>query len=490
MVNDFSRGLGAPSSRRYDRRCSSLNQGPLALPLQFAPSDSNAVPVWFVTAESWPAIETAIGPAAARYAAACGFEPKPGRLQLLPGVDGGLAGALFGLADKDAKGRDPFAAGRLATALPAGVYRFANAPHDPELAALAFLLGLYRFDRYRADPAERPRLVAPDGVDSARLEAIARAVAFGRDLVNTPANDLGPAALEGEAKTLAEEFGAAFEATRGDDLLQRNLPLIHAVGKAAAEPPRLVDIRWGREDAPKVTLVGKGVAFDSGGLDIKPSNGMLLMKKDMGGAAAALALARLVMATKLDIRLRVLIPIVENAISAASMRPGDVLRSRKGLSVEIGNTDAEGRLILADALALADEEAPELVFDFATLTGAARVALGPDLPPYYTDDDTLAAEIASAAARVADPLWRMPLWRPYETMLESAIADLDNAGSGGFAGSVSAALFLARFVVAAKAWAHFDIYAWNPKPRAHAPQGGDVQAARAVFALLEARYRR
>jgi leucyl aminopeptidase len=460
------------------------------LPIAFAAPSAPAIPISFVTVESWPAVQATIGPAAIRYAAACGFEPKPGRLQLLPGADGGLAGGLFGLAEKQAKGRDPFAAGRLATTLPAGVYRFANPPHEPELAALGFLLALYRFDRYRADPAERPRLVAPDGVDAARLEAIARAVALGRDLVNTPANDLGPAALERAARQLAEEFGASFEATRGDDLLERNLPLIHAVGQAAAEAPRLVDLRWGRDDAPKVTLVGKGVAFDSGGLDIKPSNGMSLMKKDMGGAAAALALARLVMETKLDVRLRVLIPIVENAISAASMRPGDVLRSRKGLSVEIGNTDAEGRLILADALALADEEAPELVFDFATLTGAARVALGPDLPPYYTDDEPLAAEIAAAAARVADPLWRMPLWRPYESMLESPIADLDNAGSGGFAGSIAAALFLARFVVAAKAWAHFDIYAWNPKPRAHAPQGGDVQAARAVFALLEARYRR
>ncbi len=239
-----------------------------------------------------------------------------------------------------------------------------------------------------------------------------------------------------------------------------------------------------------MTLVGKGVVFDSGGLDIKPSSGMQLMKKDMGGAAAALCLARLIMESGLAVRLRVLIPIVENAISANAMRPGDVLRSRKGLTVEIGNTDAEGRLILADALALADEEAPELLFDFATLTGAARVALGPDLPPFYTDDEGLAAEIADSSARVHDPLWRLPLWRPYDALLESKVADLDNAPSGGFAGSVTAALFLARFVSAAKAWAHFDIYAWNPKPRAHAPQGGDVQGARAVFALLEARYRR
>ena len=460
------------------------------MPLQFASPDSDAVPIWFVTGDGWPAIQTAIGTTATRYAAACGFEPKPGRLQLLPGDDGGLAGALFGLAEKDARGRDRLAAGRLATGLPAGTYRFANAAHEPQLAALAFLLGLYRFERYRADPAARPQLVAPEGVDAARHEAIARAVAFGRDLINTPANDLGPAALERAAEALAREFAAAFEATRGDDLLARGFPLIHAVGRAAAEAPRLVDIRWGREDAPRVTLVGKGVAFDTGGLDIKPSSGMLLMKKDMGGAAAALALARLVMETKLDVRLRLLIPIVENAISAAAMRPGDVVRSRRGLTVEIGNTDAEGRLILADALAYADEEAPELMFDFATLTGAARVALGPDLPPYYADDESLAAEIATASAEVADPLWRMPLWRPYESMLESSIADLDNAGSGGFAGSVAAALFLARFVANAKAWAHFDIYAWNPKPRAHAPQGGDVQAARAVFALLEARYRR
>jgi leucyl aminopeptidase len=411
-------------------------------------------------------------------------------LQLLPDAEGALAGALFGLAERAAKGRDPFAAGRLATALPPGNYRFANAPHEPELAALAFLLGLYRFERYRADASARPQLVAPEGVDAARLEAIARAVAFGRDLINTPANDLGPSALEQEAARLAGEFGAEFEAVCGEDLIARNLPLIHAVGRAAAEPPRLVDIRWGRVDAPKVTLVGKGVVFDTGGLDIKPSAGMLLMKKDMGGAAAALALSRLIMETGLDVRLRTLIPIVENAISASSFRPGDVLKSRKGLTVEIGNTDAEGRLILADALALAEEEAPELLFDFATLTGAARVALGPDLPPFYTDDEALAGEIAASAARAADPLWRMPLWRPYETMLDSGIADLDNAGGGGFAGSLSAALFLARFVDPGRSWAHFDIYGWSPKARAHGPQGGEVQAARAIFALLEARYRR
>ncbi|THD42437.1 MAG: leucyl aminopeptidase family protein [Bradyrhizobium sp.] len=467
----------------------------MRLPCRFAPADAASTPIWFVTPETWPGIQTAIeagiGPSATRFAAASGFEPKPGRLQLLPDAQGALAGVLFGLAQREAKGRDPFAAGRLATALPAGNYRFANAPHDLELAALGFLLGLYRFDRYRTDAGARPQLVAPQGVDAARIEAIARAVGFGRDLVNTPANDLGPAALELEVSQLALEFGAAFEVVRGDDLIKRNLPLIHAVGRAAAEAPRLAEFRWGRADAPKVTLVGKGVVFDTGGLDIKPSANMVLMKKDMGGAATALALSRMVMETKLDVRLRTLIPIVENAISASAMRPSDVIKSRKGLTVEIGNTDAEGRLILADALALAEEEAPELLFDFATLTGAARVALGPDLPAFYADDEALAGEVAAAAARAADPLWRLPLWRPYEAMIESPIADIDNAGSGGgFAGSITAALFLSRFVDPGRAWAHFDIYDWNPKARAHGPQGGEVQAARAIFALLEARYRR
>ena len=458
------------------------------MPLSFAPPDANAAPVWFVTAESWPAIEMAIGPAATRYAAACGFEAKPGRLQLLPGNDGGLAGALFGLADKNAKGRDPFAAGRLATTLPAGVYRFANAPHEPELAALAFLLGLYRFERYRPDPAGRPQLLAPEGVDAARLEAIARAVAFGRDLVNTPANDLGPAALEREAHQLAEEFGAAFESTRGDDLLVRNLPLIHAVGQAAAEAPRLVDIRWGREDAPKVTLVGKGVAFDSGGLDIKPSSGMGLMKKDMGGAAAALALARLVMETKLDVRLRVLLPIVENAISAASMRPGDVLPSRKGLTVEIGNTDAEGRLVLADALAEADTESPALLIDVATLTGAARSATGMELPPFFTDDETLAADLMRCANEVQDFVWRLPLWRGYEPTLSSAVADLTNNPDYNLAGAITAALFLNRFVEKAKSWMHLDIPAWVDRPKPGRRKGAEANTARALYALLKARY--
>ena len=457
----------------------------------FASPTPDATPVWLVSPDNWEGVKTSIGAAATAFAERCGFKPKAGRIQFLPGAGGALAGALFGVDRESAPTRDPFAPGKLATSLPEGVYRFANPPHDADLAALGFLLALYRYNRFKSDSAPKPRVVAPDGVDKGRLERIAAAVAFGRDLVNAPANALGPHALEQEAVKLAEQFDASVTMVRGEELLGANFQLIHAVGRAAAEEPRIVDFSWGREDAPKVALIGKGVTFDTGGLDIKPASGMELMKKDMGGAATALTLARLVMQEGLDLRLRAVIPIVENAISAPAMRPGDVLISRKGLSVEVGNTDAEGRLILADALALADEEAPELMLDFATLTGAARVALGPDLPPFYTDDETLAGSIGAHAARVRDPLWRLPLWRPYEAMIEGTVGDISNSGSGGgMAGSITAALFLRRFVDKAKAWAHFDVYAWNPKPRAHGPAGGEIQAARALFELLTERYPR
>lgn len=455
----------------------------------FAAPVADAIPIHLVAEGEWETVKAAIGGPGAAFAERCGFKPKAGRLQLIPGEGGALAAVLFGVEPAGAAGRDPFAAGKLATSLPAGVYRFANPPTDASLAALGFLLALYRYDRFRPNKGEEPRLVAPAGVDAERVERIAAAVAFGRDLINTPANVLGPEALEKAAVELGERFGASVSVTRGEGLLAANLPLVHAVGQAAAEAPRIVDFTWGRHDAPKVTLVGKGVAFDSGGLDIKPASGMELMKKDMGGAATALTLARLVMEAGLDVRLRVITPIVENAISASAMRPGDVIVSRKGLAVEIGNTDAEGRLILADALALADEEAPELMIDFATLTGAARVALGPDLPPFYTDDDALADAIAENAVHARDPLWRMPLWRPYEAMIEGTIGDISNSGTGGgMAGSITAALFLKRFVEKAKAWVHFDIYAWNPKPRAHGAVGGEIQAARALFDLLTERY--
>jgi leucyl aminopeptidase len=459
--------------------------------LAFASPTPDATSVWLVNAENWRAVKSTIGVAAAAFADRCGFEPKAGRLQLLPGEGGALAGVLFGIDDTNAPTRDPFAPGKLATSLPEGVYRFANPPNDADLAALGFLLALYRYDRFKANKGPKPSLVAPEEVDAIKIQRIAGAIAYGRDLVNTPANVLGPNALEQEAVKLAEHFDASVTMVRGDELVAANFPLTHAVGRAGAEEPRLVDFLWGREDAPKVSIIGKGVTFDTGGLDIKPASGMELMKKDMGGAATALTLSRMIMEAGLDLRLRTVIPIVENAISAPAMRPGDVLMSRKGLSVEIGNTDAEGRLILADALTLADEDAPELMVDFATLTGAARVALGPDLPPFYTDDDGLAAQIASYAARVRDPVWRLPLWRPYDAMIEGTVGDISNSGSGaGMAGSITAALFLRRFVDKAKSWAHFDVYAWNPKPRAHGPAGGEIQAARAIFELLGERYPR
>ena len=458
------------------------------MPLRFASPSASAVPIWFVNSQTSAAILNDLGDVAMRFAQACGFEPTQSRHLLAPDAAGGLAAVIFAIEGDDARDSDPLAPGKLASLLPPGVYRFANAPHDSSLAALAFLLGLYRFTRYRAAPAARPELIAPDGIDARRLESVAESVAFGRDLVNTPANDMSPEALEQAALDMASGFGATTSVLRGDDLLARNFPLIHAVGRAAAQAPRLVDFCFGRADAPKVTLVGKGVTFDTGGLDIKPASGMEIMKKDMGGAAAALSLARMIMAARLDVRLRVLIPIVENAISASAFRPGDVIKSHKGLTVEIGNTDAEGRLILADALALADEEAPDLILDFATLTGAARVALGPDLPPFYTDDETLASDIARHSIAQRDPLWRLPLWRPYDSMLTGKIADLNNAPGSPFAGSITAALFLRRFVSNAKAWAHFDIYAWNPSARPHGPEGGEVQAARGLFALVSERY--
>ena len=455
--------------------------------VSFAPASAAAVPVHFCTAATWEALLGTL-PAARDHAKMLGFEPKAGRHLLVPGAGGSLAAVVFALEDAAARARDPFLPGKLATLLPAGVYAFANAPHDAELAALAWLLASYRFTRYKSEAAALAQLRAPEGVDPARVIRIAEASALARDLVNTPANDLGPQALEQAVLALAEQHGATASVVRGADLLAQNFPLIHAVGRAAAEPPRLAQFVWGRAGAPKVTLVGKGVCFDTGGLDIKPSSSMLLMKKDMGGAAAALALASMVMAGGLDVRLRVIIPIVENAISASAFRPGDIFPSRKGLSVEIGNTDAEGRLILADALALADEEKPELLLDFATLTGAARIALGPDLPPFYTMDETLAADIARHARATYDPVWRLPLWEPYDSMIDGRISDLNSAPGSSFAGSITAALFLRRFVEHAKAWVHFDIYAWNPTAKPGRPEGGECQAARLLFALLEERY--
>jgi leucyl aminopeptidase len=445
------------------------------------------VPIWFVTAATEPQVRGDLDSGARAFAGAAGFEPQPGRHLLLPGADT-LSGVLFGLEAPDKPVKDLFSPGRLPSLLPAGTYRFANAAHDQRLATLAFALGSYRFGRYRKVEDKAVRLELPDGVDGADLTRIAEGVALARDLINTPANDLGPAELEEAARGLAAKHGASIRSIVGDELIAGNFPLIHAVGRAAAREPRLIDMTWGNASHPRITLVGKGVCFDTGGLDIKPESAMLIMKKDMGGAACVLALAHMIMDRHLRVRLRVLIPAVENAIAGSAFRPLDVYRSRQGLTVEIGNTDAEGRLILADALALADEEAPELVVDMATLTGAARVALGPDLPPFYTEDEALAADVARSAAAENDPLWRMPLWRAYESMLESKTADINNVSSGNQGGSITAALFLSRFVSKAKAWVHLDVYGWNPSAKSARPEGGECQAARALYALLTEKY--
>jgi leucyl aminopeptidase len=456
---------------------------------------AGAVPIWFVTAANYPDIRQSIGAPASAFADAAGFEPKPGRHLLLPGkgnaddrkAGGGkaLGGVLFGIEGGE-ENRDLFLPGRLPQHLPDGVYRFANEPHDARLAALAFALGCYRFTRYRKAEARSLKLDVPQSLDRAELEHIVEGVTLARDLINTPANDMGPAQLEQAARKLAAKHAATITAVVGDDLLEQNFPLIHAVGRAAAAAPRLIDMSWGDAKHPRVTLVGKGVCFDTGGLDIKPESGMLNMKKDMGGAATALALAHMIMARGLKVRLRVLIPAVENAIAGSSFHPRDIYTSRKGITVEIGNTDAEGRLILADALALADEDKPALVIDFATLTGAARVALGPELPAFFTDDDRLADQLMRAGKAENDPVWRLPLWRPYESMLESKVADINNVG-GSQGGAITAALFMRRFVDA-PSWLHFDLFAWTPSAKAGRPEGGECQTARALYALLAARY--
>ncbi|MEM6546388.1 MAG: leucyl aminopeptidase family protein [Pseudomonadota bacterium] len=448
------------------------------------------IPLQLVEAEGLGAALGALPERDRAWAEAHGFAAKLGQSLMLPSDSGGLARVLVGWGSEQERRRERFHLGRFARTAPAGTYRLETplSPPDAEEAALGWLLARYAYDRYRSRASEsEAHLIAPDGIDRQRLGLIAEGVFITRDLINTPANDMGPAALEHAARRIADRHGAETTAIKGDDLLDANLPMIHTVGRAAAQDPRLIDIRWGAADAPLVTIVGKGVCFDTGGLNLKPGGSMGLMKKDMGGAASALGLAHMIMALGLSLRLRVLIPAVENTVSAGSFRPGDVLRSRKGLTVEVNNTDAEGRLILADALTLASEEAPELILDLATLTGAARVALGPDLVPFYTADNRLAQDLTAASVAVADPLWRMPLWPAYEAEIEPDIADLDNAPSGGMAGSITAALFLQRFVDQ-KAWAHFDIYGWTPKPRPGRPKGGEAQAIRAIIALLETRY--
>ncbi|MFI4965357.1 MAG: leucyl aminopeptidase family protein [Caulobacterales bacterium] len=443
--------------------------------------------------ESETAAALDAAPAGAKaYAAITEFKGKAGQVLLVPGRDGALATVLFGLGE----GGDPMAFRALAAKLPAGAYSVERAP--PAMAAdqvaLAFALGSYRFDRYKSHGGERARLVAGDGVDVAEVRQVAHACALARDMINTPANDMGPLQIETIAREIAEQHGAQVTVIAGEGLLEANYPAVHAVGRAAdtTRGPRMIELTWGEAGRPLVCLVGKGVVFDTGGLDIKPSAGMRQMKKDMGGAAHALALGRMIMAAGLPVRLAILTPVVENAISGDAMRPGDVLASRKGLSIEVGNTDAEGRLILADALTRAGELEPALTLDLATLTGAARVALGPQLPPFYTDDEGLAADIERAARAVFDPLWRMPLWKGYVEALDSDVAQIKNdPDAWAQAGSVTAALFLQRFAPAGPAcgpWAHFDIFAWNPRNRPGHPAGAEAQAIRGLYRMIRDRF--
>lgn len=449
-------------------------------------------PIWLVTAQQLS--DNTLPQVLRNWAKANDYRAQAGKLLTLADAQGQISGALFGIeaVDQDPSGQSRLISGTLARLLPAGNWHIETMVQDAELFALGFLLGGYQFNRYKQDQpqdaAPQIHLYVKDLQDLKETRRIADACAMSRDLINIPTNDMGPDALEQAAHALAGAYGAAFNTVRGDALLEQNFPMIHAVGRASDKAPRLIDFTWGKASDPKVTLVGKGVCFDTGGLDIKAASGMLLMKKDMGGAANVLGLARMIMDAQLPVRLRVLIPAVENAIAGNAFRPGDVLRSRKGLSVEIGNTDAEGRLVLADALALADEESPDLIIDMATLTGAARVALGPDLPPFYSHDEAFAALVSATADTTADPVWRMPLWAPYQERLASKIADLNNVTSDGFAGSVTAALFLSRFVEKANSWGHFDIYGWTPVEKPAATQGGAAQAIRTLYHVIKHRY--
>jgi leucyl aminopeptidase len=456
---------------------------PLRVTIVFADPTSATKPLHVLRPEDLALFQTGPGAAWAGWLQATGFEATLGEMRLLPTPDGGIAGAVVGLGSTQARRRTRFGLAKAVPGLPAGSWALKGKLTRDEAteAALGWLLSGYRFDRYR--PGRKasvlPGLVCPEGLDPARLIAMAEGEALTRDLINTPAEDMGPAELEAAATALAHGFGASIAAIRGEDLLAKNFPMIHAVGRASPRAPRLLDLRWGTK-GPKLTLVGKGVCFDTGGLNLKPSAGMNLMKKDMGGAATVLGLARMIMTLGLPVQLRVLIPAVENLVAGNAIKPKDILTSRKGLTVEVNDTDAEGRLVLADALAYACEDGPKVLVSMATLTGAARVAVGPDLAPYYTDDPGLAAALEAGAKAGFDPVWRMPFHDAYESVIEPGIADLDNAPGFGFAGSITAALFLRRFVDGPR-YLHFDIYGHTPSDQPARPKGGAGQGARAVL---------
>ncbi|MFY8092225.1 MAG: leucyl aminopeptidase family protein [Niveispirillum sp.] len=447
---------------------------------------ADTVPLTLLTKAGLDTWLAQAAPADAAWVKRLGFKAAPGATALLPGADGQIARVLAGVAERI----DIWSLAGLPGSLPSGSY-IIEADLDADTAtavATGWVLATYQFTRYKKSTKEFASLVLPARADGAAVERFAKAAFLVRDLVNTPCEDMGPPQLAEAAQRLAAEFGATFNAIVGDDLLAQNYPMIHAVGRAAARAPRLIDLRWGDASHPLVALVGKGVCFDTGGLDIKPSSGMLMMKKDMGGGAHALGLARLIMEAKLPVRLRVLVPAVENAIAGNAFRPMDIIPTRKGLTVEIGNTDAEGRLVLCDALTEADSEKPALLLDFATLTGAARVALGPDLPALFSNNDELAAEILAAGTAKDDPLWRLPLWQGYRPQLDSKIADLNNAPGGGMAGAITAALYLEQFVSKDTVWAHVDLFSWNQSNRPGRPEGGEAMTLRAMFEVVAKRF--
>ena len=446
-------------------------------------ANGNSIPIRITSEATWPEFSADLPPPAKTWAAAQEFTGASGSCLQVPSNQGAVAEVFLG----SKPGADGFALARHCRQLPPGLYSIQGGA--PEHLELAWCLEAYVFDSYKSSERKFPRLVSSAGIGYEKIISFANAAYLVRDLINTPANDLGPDELEAAARKLAKSHNAKLSVISGAEL-KRDFPMIHAVGKASPRHPRLIDMTWGKSQAPKVTLVGKGVCFDTGGLDIKTASGMALMKKDMGGAANVLGLAQMIMEAKLPVHLRVLIPAVENAISGEAFRPGDILKSRKGLTIEIGNTDAEGRLVLGDALALADEEEPDLLVDMATLTGAARVALGPDLPPFYTSDEALASELARQAIAQNDPLWRLPLWERYNSLFESSVADMSNSGDSGFAGSITAALFLKRFVERTKSYIHLDVYGWTPTAKPGSPKGGEAQGIRALFALIGERYQK
>ncbi|MGR3617245.1 MAG: leucyl aminopeptidase family protein [Paracoccaceae bacterium] len=452
--------------------------------LSFAAPADHAIALHVIESEELDDFIKGQSKRAAEWINANEFKAHAGQVLLIPSADGQPEMALAGYGSASNRARRRFTLAGAAAQLPEGNYRIVSAPSGANLSneALGWLLSGYVFDRYKSKHGMSAKLIAPDGVEAHRIETLANAESLTRDLINTPAADMGPDELEQATRDLAGQYDATVNVIAGDALLEQNLPMIHAVGRASTRAPRLIDMRWGSA-GPTLTLVGKGVCFDTGGLNLKPGGSMGLMKKDMGGAANVIGLAKMIMALKLPIRLRVLIPAVENSVSGSAMRPGDILTSRKGLTVEINNTDAEGRLVLADALALGAEDKPDLMISMATLTGAARVAVGPDIAPYFTDNDAFSAALVDAAKKSADPVWRMPFHQPYEAMIEPAIADLDNAPGGGMAGAITAALFLRRFAGDTR-YVHFDIFGWNAAAAPGRSKGGAGQGPRALVTAL------